>query len=205
MSAPEHEASLADGVDADASATSPAATRPRRPSWEVLLWVLSAALVASGAALLWQASANGSFDLEQTMSTMEVDEVTGRITSCQTNTGPCPRALATDGLAYALALPALGSGTTGLLLGIALRARRADSQRQTELHLNPQPEPQQRQHLDGRPTPPQEAPAQSGQLLQPRDARATPSSARSLRDGTAASFAPFMPPGQQPGDDDARR
>ena len=193
MSALEHPAPLADDLDADAPLRGTAADRPRRLSWELLLWILSAALVASGAALLWQANANGSFDTGLTSSTREMDPETGRMTSCETDAGPCPWTLATGSLAYALALPALGSGTTGLLLGIALRARRAASQ----------PQLQQPQH-DGLPTPPQEAPVQPGRRPQPRDAHVTPPSARSLRDGTAASFAPFMPPGQQP-DDDARR
>ncbi|WP_191330496.1 hypothetical protein [Frigoribacterium sp. ACAM 257] len=201
MSALEHQASLAGEADVDAPVAGPAASRPHRPSWELLLWLLSAALVATGAALLWQSSANGSFDTGLTSSTLEVDPETGHMISCETDAGPCPWTLATGSLAYALALPALGSGTTGLLLGIALRARRATSQLQLQRLAQPQPHPQR----DERRAPPQEAPAQPGRPPQPRDAHATPPSARSLRDGTAASFAPFMPPGQQPDDDPARR
>ncbi|MBF4579594.1 hypothetical protein [Frigoribacterium sp. VKM Ac-2530] len=201
MSALEHPASPAGDADADASVAGPAAVRPRRSSWELLLWILSAALVASGAALLWQASADGSFDTAQPVSTIRMDPETGRVISCESQGGPCSWTLATDGLAYALALPALGSGTTGLLLGIALRARRTTQQQpESQSHLHPQPQPQhERSAL------PQKAPAQPEQLLRPRDARATPPSPRSLRDGTTASFAPFMPPGQQPDDDPARR
>ena len=205
MSALEHQASpFGDALDHGAAVDpSGVSDRPRRRSWELLLWILSAALVASGAALLWQASTDGSFDMEQTATTIEMDAETGRIASCQTRVGPCPRTLATDGLAYALALPALGSGTTGLLLGIALRARRTTQQQpESQSHLHPQPQ-HERSAL------PQKAPTQPEQLLRPRDARATPPSPRSLYDGTTASFAPFMPPGQppapQPDDDPARR
>jgi len=212
VSALEHPASpFGDALDhGDAVNPSGVSDRPRRRSWELLLWILSAALVASGAALLWQASTDGSFDMEQTATTIEMDAETGRIASCQTRVGPCPRTLATDGLAYALALPALGSGTTGLLLGIALRARRATQQQPespSQSHLQPQPQPQP-QH-DGRSTSPQEVRAQPVRPLQPRSASATPPRAGSLRTETTASFAPFMPPGQppaqQPDDDPARR
>jgi hypothetical protein len=204
VSALEHPASPAGDADADASVAGPAAVRPRRSSWELLLWLLSAALVATGAALLWQASEDGSFDTTQPVSTIRMDPETGRVISCESQGGPCPWTLATDGLAYALALPALGSGATGLLLGIALRARRATQQ---------QPEPpsqsHQQPHHDARSTPPQEAPAQPVRPLQPRSASATPPTAGSLRTETAASFAPFMPPGQppaqRPDDDPVRR
>jgi hypothetical protein len=205
VSALEHQATpFGDALDHGAAVDpSGVLDRPRRRSWELLLWILSAALVASGAALLWPASTDGSFDMEQTATTIEMDAETGRIASCQTRVGPCPRTLATDGLAYALALPALGSGTTGLLLGIALRARRTTQQQpEPQSHLHPQPQPQPQHERSALP---QKAPAQPEQLLRPRDARATPPSPRSLRDGTTASFAPFMPPGQQPDDDPARR
>ncbi|WP_209559771.1 hypothetical protein [Frigoribacterium sp. PvP032] len=202
MSALEHQAPPADDL-ADTAAGSTGADRPRRPSWELLLWIVSAALVASGAALLWQSNANGSFDTGLTSSTLEMDPETGRMSSCETDAGPCPWTLATGSLAYALALPALGSGTTGLLLGIALRARRAASQPQPQRLTQPQQQPHPQR--DERRAPPQEAPDQPGRRPQPRDAHVAPPSARSLRDGTAASFAPFMPPGQQPDDDDARR
>ena len=198
MSAREHPASIAadDTAAAETAATATAPARPTRPPWELLLWLLSAALVATGAMLLWQASADGSFDMGLAGASVLVDPETGRTISCDRGTGPCPWALATDGLAYALALPALGSGTTGLLLGIALRARRATQQQ-------PQQQPQSPSHLqpqhDARSTPPQEAPAQPVRPLPPRSASATPPAARSLRDGTTASFRPFMPPGQQPG------
>ena len=198
MSAREHPASTAAAATATAAAETAAgataAARPSRPSWELLLWVLSAALVATGAALLWQASADGSFDTAQPVSTIRMDPETGRVISCDSQGGPCSWTLATDGLAYALALPALGSGTTGLLLGIALRARRA----------TPQPQqPESRRDL------PQEARHQQDGGLPPGGAPATPPAAPSLRDGTTASFAPFMPPGQppaqQPDDDPAHR
>ena len=196
MSAREHPASIA-ADDTAAAETAAAPARPARPSWELLLWVLSAALVAAGAALLWQASADGSFDTTQPVSTIRMDPETGRVISCESQGGPCSWTLATDGLAYALALPALGSGTTGLLLGIALRARRATQQQ-------PQPQPQQ---PEPRRDLPQEARHKPDEGLQPGGAPATRRAARSLRDGTTASFAPFMPPGhqpgQQPGDDPA--
>ena len=122
------------------------------------------------------------------MSTIRMDPETGRVISCESQGEPCSWALETDGLSYALALPALGSGTTGLLLGVALRARRA--------------RPQLPQHT-GWPTPLQEAHAPHQGRPQPQESGATPPTARSLRDGTTASFAPFMPPEEQP-DDEAR-
>ena len=195
MSALEHPVSRARDADADASVAGPAAVRPRRSSWELLLWLLSAALVATGAALLWQASVDGSFDTTQPVSTIRMDPETGRVISCESQGGPCSWMLATDGLAYALALPALGSGTTGLLLGVALRARRATQQ--------PQQQPESGRDL------PQEARHQPDEGLQPGGAPATRRAAPSLRNETTASFAPFMPPGQQPaqqpGDDPAHR
>ena len=195
MSALEHPVSPAGDADADASVAGPAAVRPRRSSWELLLWLLSAALVATGAALLWQASVGGSFDTTQPVSTIRMDPETGRVISCESQGGPCSWTLATDGLAYALALPALGSGTTGLLLGVALRARRATHQ--------PQQQPESGRDL------PQEARHQPDEGLQPGGAPATRRAAPSLRNETTASFAPFMPPGQQPaqqpGDDPAHR
>jgi hypothetical protein len=205
VSALEHHASLVGDADADESVAGPAAARPAYPSWELLLWVLSAALVVSGAALLWNASANGSFDMGSAGASVLVDPETGRTISCERGTGPCPWALATDGLAYALALPALGSGATGLLLGIALRARRA-MQQQPPRSPSPSPPPSHLQPKhDGRWTPSLEARAQPVRPLRPRSTSATPQAARSPQAGTTASLAPFMPPGQQPGDDPAHR
>lgn len=88
------------------------------------LWAASCALVLSGAALLCGATQNGPFDLG-TSSIVTTDPGSGTILDCETVSGPCSRALATDSVGYALSLPLLTSGITGLLLGLATCAGRA--------------------------------------------------------------------------------
>jgi hypothetical protein len=183
-----------------------------RWSWELLLWALSAALVAAGALLLWRAWELGSFDTDAVAMMLTADPETGEIASCEQNGAPCHWALATGSIEYALALPALGSGLVGLLLGVALRARRGLS-----LAQSPASVPRGDDDADAvavavavaetltRPEPQADAEttrvAAPGAHTSPAVAPDSPPRPRSVRDHDPDSLARYMPPASQPSTD----
>jgi hypothetical protein len=181
-----------------------------RWSWELLLWALSAALVAAGALLLWRAWELGSFDTDAVAMMLTADPETGEIASCEQNGAPCHWALATGSIEYALALPALGSGLVGLLLGVALRARRGLS-----LAQSPASVPRGDDDADAvavavaetltRPEPQADAEttrvAAPGAHTSPAVAPDSPPRPRSVRDRDPDPLARYMPPASRPGTD----
>lgn len=92
--------------------------------WVAALWIASCALVLGGVGLLCGASQSGPLDLG-TAATVTTDPSSGAILDCETANGSCSRELATDSVEYALSLPLLTSGLTGLLLGLTTCAWRA--------------------------------------------------------------------------------
>lgn len=90
----------------------------------ITLWGASGLLLATGAILLWGARVEGSFDAGPA-ATFTIDSDSGRIDDCISEDSPCPRALATTSLGYALSLPMLTAGATGLLLGAAVHVLQA--------------------------------------------------------------------------------
>jgi hypothetical protein len=173
----------------------------RRGSWEMLLWALSAALVAAGALLLWRAWELGSLDLGAAAASILMDPETGQVLSCDRDDGPCPWALATSRVEYAVALPSLGSGLVGLLLGVALRARRGQS-----LAQSPASAPRGDDDADAetlrRPEPQADAEttrfAAQGVHTSPAAAPAPPPRPRSVRDHDPDPLARYTPPASRP-------
>lgn len=177
----------------------------RHWSWEVLLWALSAALVVAGALFLWRARELGSVDLGSASASVLMDPETGEVLSCERDGGPCPWALATSSLEYALALPALGSGLIGLLLGVALRAHRGKSLTQIGAEAEPHAASGAEAETLTRPKPQAHAEtthfAAQGVQTSPAVAPASPPRPRSTRGHAPDSLARYMPPASQPGTD----